>query len=88
MHENTDIVDRLCEELTSRGIKGWLDRNNIKPGSHWKAAIREASRSEKCQGHGHNIIAAFHNDYESVADFEQKTGVQLPPDIAEMLTQQ
>ncbi len=35
---------------------------------------------------GADIIAAFHNDYESVEDFEQKTGIQLPEDIAAMLT--
>ncbi len=37
---------------------------------------------------GVDIIAAFHNDYESVADFEQKNDLQLPEDIALMLTQQ
>ncbi|RKU38797.1 hypothetical protein C6496_04645 [Candidatus Poribacteria bacterium] len=35
---------------------------------------------------GLDIIAAFHNDYESVEDFEQKTGIQLPTDIAALLT--
>ena len=35
---------------------------------------------------GVDIVAAFRNDYESVADFEQKTGIQLPEDIAAMLT--
>ncbi len=33
-----------------------------------------------------DIINAFQNDYENVADFEQKNGVQVPPDIKEMLT--
>ena len=37
---------------------------------------------------GADIIVGFSNDYESVADFEQKTGIQLPEDIAEMLTPQ
>ena len=37
---------------------------------------------------GVDIVALFHNDYESVADFEQKNGVQLPKDIKVMLTQQ
>ncbi len=32
-----------------------------------------------------NIIALFHSIYKSVADFEQKTGIQLPEDIATML---
>ena len=35
---------------------------------------------------GLDIVAAFHNDYESVSDFEQKNGVKLPEDIAAMLT--
>ena len=33
-----------------------------------------------------DIATSFHNDYESVADFKQKTGIQLPEDIAELLT--
>ena len=36
---------------------------------------------------GYDIIDSFHNDYESVTDFEEKTGIQLPEDIAAMLTQ-
>ena len=35
-----------------------------------------------------NIVAAFHNDYGSVPDFEQRNRVKLPEDIAEMLTPQ
>ena len=35
---------------------------------------------------GINIIAAFRNDYGSITGFEQLTGVQLPADVAEMLT--
>ena len=34
---------------------------------------------------GVNIIALFHNIYKSVADFERKTGIQLPEDIVAML---
>ena len=34
---------------------------------------------------GMDIVASFHADYESVADFEQRTGLTLPGDIAEML---
>ena len=36
---------------------------------------------------GENIIASFHDTYESVSDFERKHGIQLPEDIAEMLSQ-
>ena len=35
---------------------------------------------------GLDIIASFHNTYQSIVDFEQKTGIQLPPDIAALLT--
>ena len=35
---------------------------------------------------GADIVDSFHNDYASVEDFEQKTGIQLPEDIAAMLT--
>ena len=34
---------------------------------------------------GYDIVASFHHDYETVAAFEQRHGVQLPPDIVEML---
>ena len=37
---------------------------------------------------GVNIINEFHNGYESVAGLEQITGIQLPADIAAMLTPQ
>ena len=35
---------------------------------------------------GMDIITAFRTDYESIADFERRNGVNLPEDIAEMLT--
>ena len=35
---------------------------------------------------GEDITALFHNDYKSIEDFEQKTGIQLPADIAALLT--
>lgn len=41
-HENMDAVDRLCENLASRGIKVWLDRNTLEPGMQWKPAIQQA----------------------------------------------
>ena len=34
---------------------------------------------------GYDIVDAFHNDYENVEAFEKKTGIKLPPDIAEIL---
>ena len=37
---------------------------------------------------GADIIASFHNDYESVPDFERRNGVKLPEDLAAVLTSQ
>lgn len=37
---------------------------------------------------GVDIVALFHNDYESIEDFEQKNDVKLPEDIAAILKQQ
>ena len=37
---------------------------------------------------GVDVIASFHNDYESVKDFEEKNNLQLPKDIAAMLRRQ
>ena len=34
---------------------------------------------------GLDIIDSFHNDYENVAEFEEKTGFKMPEDLAEML---
>ena len=35
---------------------------------------------------GVNIVKAFHDDYESILDFETKTATKLPEDIVAMLT--
>ena len=32
-----------------------------------------------------DIISAFYTEYKNVADFEEKTGLNMPPDLAEML---
>jgi hypothetical protein len=42
VRENSEILDRLAEELRSYGVKVWLDRNEIRPGCRWKDAIRDA----------------------------------------------
>ena len=38
------------------------------------------------QAVGMDIIDSFQNDYENIADFEQKNGITVPADIKEMLT--
>ena len=37
---------------------------------------------------GLDVIASFQIDYENIADFEQKNDVQVPPDLAAMLTRE
>ena len=58
--ENIETVDKLCETLKSHGIKVWLDRNDIDPGSRWKQAIRKAIRE------GAFFIACFSKEYNNV----------------------
>lgn len=42
VRENSEEVQRLCDELSKRGVKVWLDRNDIPGGARWKQAIRRA----------------------------------------------
>ena len=49
----------------------------------WEKAKSDLTTAKKL---GINIIAAFHSDYVSISDFEQKLGIQLPEDIASLLT--
>jgi hypothetical protein len=42
VHENKDVIDRLATNLRARGVKVWLDRDDIEPGMDWKLAIRRA----------------------------------------------
>ena len=48
----------------------------------WDKA-REDLRMAK--GMGSDLITGFRNDYENVAAFEEKTGLKMPEDLAEML---
>ena len=58
--------------------EAWLHRQE------WKKAKSDLTTAKDM---GTDIIAGFYNDYASIADFERKTDIQLPSDIAEMLTQ-
>lgn len=42
VRENRSQVDALCRDLEKHGITVWLDRNNIRPGTRWKEAVRTA----------------------------------------------
>ena len=44
VRENEEIVDKFCQELISRDLKVWLDRQDLNPGSRWKQEIRKAIR--------------------------------------------
>ena len=67
-----DYADAYC----NRG-EAWMHL------SEWAKAKADLTVAKD---RGVDIIASFQNDYENVADFEQKNGVQVPPDIKEMLT--
>ena len=53
---------------------------------HLQAWEKAKSDLTTAKNMGMNIIDSFNNDYASVEDFEQKTGIQLPEDIAALLT--
>ena len=39
------------------------------------------------QNRGYDIVSAFYNDYKGgIEEFENKTGIELPEDIAALLT--
>ena len=57
--ENADIVNRFRQELESRGIEVWLDRDAIDPGARWKRDIRQAIHQ------GTFFIACFSAEYSS-----------------------
>jgi HEAT repeat protein len=58
VRENRDAVDRLANELRTRGVTVWLDRNDIYPGARWKDAIEKAISS------GNFFIACFSAEYK------------------------
>lgn len=57
VRENEQAVSRLYHDLTSRGLRVWLDRNEINPGVPWKPAIRKAIQE------GTYFIACFSKEY-------------------------
>ena len=55
--ENRTEVDRLCDNLSSYGIRVWRDKNDIPPGARWPQTIRNAIRE------GTFFIACFSKEY-------------------------
>ena len=59
VREDQETVDRLCKELRSRGVKVWLDREDILPGQRWRESIRSAVKD------GAFFIACFSDHYSA-----------------------
>ena len=57
VRRNSKVVDRLDQELTSRGIEVWLDRRDLGAGIRWEQAIRRAINE------GAFFIACFSKEY-------------------------
>ncbi len=70
-----DLNPEYAEVYTNRG-EVWLHL------SEWGKAKADLSTGKDM---GNDIVDAFHNDYESVEDFEAKHGVEVPEDIAALL---
>ena len=71
-----EIKPDYAEAYCNRG-EAWMHM------SEWDKAKADLTVAKAM---GLDIIDSFQNDYENIADFEQKNGVQVPPDIAKMLT--
>lgn len=59
VHEDSDAVDRLCDELHQLGIDTWRDRKDLDPGVRWKDEIRAAIQD------GAAFIACFSPSYHA-----------------------
>jgi hypothetical protein len=59
VHEDSDAVDSLCEELHELGIDTWRDRQDLDPGVRWKDEIRTAIQD------GAAFIACFSPSYHA-----------------------
>jgi hypothetical protein len=57
VREDAVRIERLSADLEARGIRTWIDRNQIKPGQRWQDAIEDAIRS------GAFFVACFSKAY-------------------------
>ena len=84
--------DRAIEDYTKaidldpNNAKAYYNRGVTK--LHLQAWEKAKSDLTTARDMGMDIIATFRNNYENVADFEGKYGIQLPADIVAMLTPQ
>ena len=74
----TSAINLNPDYAAAYGNRGeaWL------PLGEWEKARADLTTARDL---GYDIIAAFRVDYENVAAFEQQHGIQMPPDLAEML---
>ena len=70
-----NLNSEYAEAYNNRG-RTWL---HLREWEKAKSDLRTAKDM------GFDIAASFHNDYESVEDFEAKRGVKVPEDIAALL---
>jgi hypothetical protein len=75
VREDRSEVDRLAAKLTSHGVDVWLDRDQIKPGTFWKDAIRDAIRR------GNLFIACFSANSRSRDRTYMNTELSLAIDV-------
>ncbi len=76
-NKSIDLNPGLALAYFSRGMC-WLHLQN------WREARSDLTVAKSI---GEDIIAAFRNDYKNVEAFERRHGLQLPENIAAMLTQ-
>ena len=70
-------------ELRPEIISAYCNRGEVQLHlAQWESARADLATALDM---GHNVVASFRNDYEDIADFEEKTGLTVPEDIAEML---
>ena len=75
----TKMIEQNPNDAEAYHYRGmvWLQLQN------WEAAKADLSAAKNID---FDVITAFHNDYENIADFEQKHNIQLPQNIAVILT--
>ena len=74
-----DLKPHCVDEVYYNRARAWLHQEE------WEKAKLDLKMAKKKDM---KIIDVFRDDYGSVSDFERKHGIQLPPDIAAMLTPQ
>ena len=79
--QNYDKAIELNREYTSAYYNRGKVRLHLK---EWKKAKEDLTIAKEME---FDLIASFHNGYESVEDFEAKHGVKVPEDIAALLRQ-